>query len=247
MQNKQDSANERHWLMRAFDQAADVAGASAGAAVGASIAGNDPVLAAAVGVGFAQAIKSVGAEIEERWLAPRERLRLSTSAKLIVMKIKTNYDRGKRPRADAFFQPTNDDRSAAEEIFEATMLAIQRDAQEKKSQLYSNLVANIAFDSTVDRAFANYLVALTERLTYRQLCMLALFGGDVSTLQLHGSYRGYQERLSWDKWSVLQEMYDLCRARLLNNQDASAYIDLADINPSGTVLDGVANKMFQLM
>jgi hypothetical protein len=42
-------------------------------------------------------------------------------------------------------------------------------------------------------------------------------------------------------------MYDLCRSRLLNNRDSTAYIDLVDINPSGTKLDGVANTMFTLM
>jgi hypothetical protein len=228
--------------MRAYDKAAEVAGAAGGAALG----GSDPVLSASVGAAFTQVIKSVGEDIEERYLAPRERQRLTRSASLIVHKIRENYDAGKGLRSDSFFE-ANDDRAEAEEIFERTMLAIQRDPQEKKLQLYSNLVANIVFDSSVDVHFGNHLLWLTENLTYRQLCIIALFGGDVSQYSLRRSYREYSERITWSHWSVLQEIYQLCRMRLLNNRDAAAYIDIVDVNPSGTVIDGVANKLFELM
>lgn len=236
---------KRHWLVSVFDAAAEISGASAGAAIGTQ--SGDPVLSAAVGAGIAHTIKSVGHEIEQRLLAPRERARLTGAAQLIVRRIKANYDEGKRVRDDAFFEPSADGRAASEEIFESTMLAIQRDAEEKKLELYSNLVANIAFDSSVSQAFANHMITLAERLTYRQLCMIALFGGDTTVFDLRGSFRGYKELVTWEQWSVLQEMFDLCRLRLLNNRDGSAYIDIVDINPAGTALDGVANKMFQLM
>ncbi len=58
-----------------------------------------------------------------------------------------------------------DDRSTAEEIFEGVLLVAQRDYQEKKTKFYANFFANIAFEPFIDRALANFLLRVAERLT----------------------------------------------------------------------------------
>lgn len=95
----------RGWLTRIFDRTTEVAGATLGAAMGAGM-GLDPVATAAVGASLAQSLKTVGEEIQERLLGPRERERLSKGAVLIVHKIKQHYREGKLPRSDSFFQIT---------------------------------------------------------------------------------------------------------------------------------------------
>jgi hypothetical protein len=240
-----DRFEPRNWLMRTIDRTAEIVGASTGAVIGLQ-AGADPVLTAAVGATIAQTLKTVGEEIQERLVAPRERHRLTQVASLVVKKIKEKYDSGATPRADTFFDATTQHRAPAEEIFDGTFLAVQRDHEEKKLELYANLLSNIAFDSTVSAQFGNHLLALTSRLTYRQLTMIALFGVDTSNHNLHGSYREYPGPASWEKWSVLQEMYDLARMRLINNRSGGAFIDLVDLDPRGTYIDGVANVLFRL-
>jgi hypothetical protein len=79
-------------------------------------------------------------------------------------------------RADEFFCEQPNERSSAEEIAEGVLLAAQREHEERKLKFYSNLLANIAFRNDIDRALANALVKQAERMSYRQLCLLALFG-----------------------------------------------------------------------
>jgi hypothetical protein len=237
--------NRRNWLMRVVDRAAEIAGASTGAAVGAA-AGINPVLTAAVGATIAQTIKTVGEELEQRVIEPRERYRLTSAATLIVRKIREKYDAGETPRQDTFFQTSTQHRCPAEEILEGTLLAVQREHEEKKVELYANMISNIAFDPNISREFANHLIAIMERLTYRQLTMIALFGSGASRLGLRGSYRDYREPVSFEKWSVLQEMYDLARLRLLMNNSGGAYIDITDLDPSDTRIDGIAHTLYRV-
>jgi hypothetical protein len=77
--------------------------------------------------------------------------------------------------------------------------------------------------------------------------MIALFGQETAAIGLHGSLREQASQMvTWEKWSVLQEMYDLARLRLLNNRSGSAYVDIVDIDPQDTQIDGVANVLFRL-
>lgn len=77
-------------------------------------------------------------------------------------------------RQDDFFNKINE-RSTADEILEGILLSAQREHQEKKVQFYGNLIANIAFDPSIDREQANFLIKLDESLSYRQICLLSLF------------------------------------------------------------------------
>jgi hypothetical protein len=68
------------------------------------------------------------------------------------------------------------DRSSAEELLEGVILAAQRESQERKVRFYGYLYSNLVFDPTVDRAHGNYLIRLLDRLSYRQVCLLAEIG-----------------------------------------------------------------------
>lgn len=241
-----DTSGQRHWLSRLIDAVADVGGAAIAASV-VQNAGAQPALLAASAAGISQSIKIVASEIEVRLLAPRERYRLTLGTKLIVETIKRNYEAGRLPREDAFFRPTGDARSASEEIFEGTMLAIQRDPEERKLAIYSKLFANIAFDSRINRATANQLLSQTERLTYRQLALIAFFGGAKTNYALHdGNYRGLAIANGSDWNSLMLDVYELGRSGLLFNRSGVPYVVIHDVNPAQTQLIGIAFDLYRL-
>jgi hypothetical protein len=82
---------------------------------------------------------------------------------------------GKTLRQDCFFSNKINERSAAEEIFEGVLFAAEREYEEKKVKFEGNFFANIVFYPSIDRASANFLLRLAQRLSYRQLCLMALF------------------------------------------------------------------------
>jgi hypothetical protein len=65
--------------------------------------------------------------------------------------------------------------SGGEQIGEAVLIAAQLEPQEKKLIYHANVLANLAFTTSVDRAQAYMLIRLAGKLSYRQVCMIAIF------------------------------------------------------------------------
>ena len=65
--------------------------------------------------------------------------------------------------------------SPAVEIAEGMLLAARNEYEEKKLPFFGNLLANIAFDPTIDREQANLLIKIGENVTFRQMCILSVF------------------------------------------------------------------------
>jgi len=112
-------------------------------------------------------------------------------------------------RHDDFFEDQLYQRSAAKEIVEGVLLAAQREHEEKKLLYYSNLLANIAFHPEIDRAHANLLIRLGERLSYRQLCVLSLFKQKSKFNLRQQDYRSSGTVSELDKVVLLQEIFEL--------------------------------------
>jgi hypothetical protein len=81
---------------------------------------------------------------------------------------------GHELRHDDFFSGEPGNRSFAEEIVEGTLLAAQREHEERKLLYLGNLLASFAFHEEISRGGANFLLKLADDLSYRQLCLLAL-------------------------------------------------------------------------
>jgi hypothetical protein len=113
-------------------------------------------------------------EIQRRRLSPREEQRVATALTVAAERIQARLDQGDQPRNDGFFDPGPFDRSAAEEVAEAVIRSARDDPQEKKLPYYGRLLANLAFDETIDPAAAYMLIRKADALTYRQLCLLAV-------------------------------------------------------------------------
>lgn len=142
-----------------------LAGGVSGSIIGATVT---PVI-----VHFAQ--RAV-AEIYDCFLSSREKLRVNATALLAHEFIRTRIEHGDQVRRDQFLEPgVPYGRSDAEEVFEAVLLKAKQEPQERKIPFLAHAFANAAF-STVPAADIHVVVALAERMSYRQLMLLALAG-----------------------------------------------------------------------
>jgi hypothetical protein len=145
-------SDEQGSLGKLIAAGADIVGAGAGASIGHLLGGTTG--AAAGGMYGAMArimLRDVALDFIYRALGEREQARVGAAVFYFAQKYQERLDAGEQPRQDGFFEDSPADRSAAKELFEATLLAAQREHQEKKVRFYGNLVANIAFDPTVSR------------------------------------------------------------------------------------------------
>lgn len=164
-------------LTQAITLSSEITGSVAGTTLGLVLAGPGGALfGAASGPVLSATFKKVAADIQERFLSPRQKVRTGAVYTYAIMKLNQNLNAGMTIRKDDFFQSTPPDRSTAEEILEGILLAAQNDHREKKLRYYANLLANLAFQAEVDRDGANFLIKTAEAMSYRQLCILALFG-----------------------------------------------------------------------
>jgi len=227
-------------------------GGAVGAAIGPVIAG--PIggaLGSGTGAMIATALQNLYVEFKHRVLGPRERMRIDETLRFGAIKVKENITNGRQIRQDSFFQDQPSERSAAEEIFEGVLLAAQREHEEKKLQFYGNLVANIAFRSDIDRAYANLLITQGEDISYRQMCLLAIFRRvDNSSLR----QEDYQNsgNISEAKIALLQEIYDLYSQRLLDLSDTDdlpmwGSFRLESLNPGKINVQGIGITLYNLM
>jgi len=239
--------NESKDLENLINAGSEISGGAVGGVLGFLMAG--PVGAAvggAAGPVLTRTINFVAQEIKNRVLGKREEARIGATIVFASQKIQENLKEGQQVRNDDFFTKDSTHRSAAEEILEGVLLASQQEHEEKKLKYVGNLLANIAFHPEIDRAQANLLVRLAERLSYRQLCLLFLFAPKGNPMNLKsGDYRTGGIK-GTQKISLLQEIYDMYQQAMLNCGD-SALIDISDIDPSRMKTHGMGGWLYQLM
>ncbi len=128
---------------------------------------------AAAGTAIGEVLKTVLEDIADRYLSPREEERISNVALLAIEKIQEQR-LWNSIRDDDFFEPDDGSPSASEEIFEGVLLSAKQEHEQMKLPYLASFFANLAFDSTIKRSEANYLLSIAESLTYTQLCLLGL-------------------------------------------------------------------------
>jgi hypothetical protein len=133
----------------------------------------DPLVAPVVGVGVTQSLEAGLAYLNARLVSRKQGERAATAAVFALERIAQRRNAGESLRQDGFFSADTDGRSDAEEIFEGVLLHAADAYQEAKLRYLGELYASLAFDSTVDPAYAHFLVKLADAVTYRQLGFLA--------------------------------------------------------------------------
>ncbi len=167
-----------------IDKGSEIGGSVAGSTIGLAIAGPVGAIAGAiVGPLVGATFKKVGTEISEKIMGPREQARVGATYTLALEKIAKIIDTGKKVRNDDFFEVQENDRSKSETILEGTLLKVRNEYEEKKIRCYSNLLANLSFDNSINFEKGNTLLRILEQLSYRQIAILAYFSTieDLST------------------------------------------------------------------
>ena len=239
-------------IKKLIELGANMLGAGGGAAVGSVLGGPTGAIAGAMyGPFLANTIYQVGNEISERHLSRREEERIGATIYLTVEKIQQNIDNGEQIRQD-WFDERAGERAAAEEIFEGTLLAAQREHEEKKLRYYGNLLANIAFHPEIDKAEANFLIRLAESISHRQMCLMAVFArkNEFALRRTDFDY-GQERKVIGQKdtalMMLLQEIDDLISKGVLNSFSTMIGHKLLTVNPAKTDVQGLGSILYDLM
>ena len=166
----------KRWIARGKDSAAERAARISGDVTSASVGGlTGLVLAGPPGIVAGAAVASVLKEAIKSALDRAATQRAVTVFTLASKRICAERESGKQLRADGFFDDSVSGRSAAADVLEQIMQAVQQESEERKLPFIASLYASIAFREDVDRGMANLLVRTAEQLSYRQLCLLSVF------------------------------------------------------------------------
>ena len=236
-------------ISRLIDYGTDIAGGAAGAALGLFIGG--PV-GAVIGGASGPMAASIGQEILERQLGPREKVRVGAAFVIVAEDIHQRIENGESIRTDGFFDEKQTGRSEAEEVAESVLLKVQREPEEQKIPYMGYLLSSIAFDSQISVYMAHQLAKAVEQLTYRQLCILKLsvvkdkFGLRDKNYREHGDFKK-------DLYQVLYECADLHNREYIHfgentiTYQANVLSKVMSVKPSGMTLQGIGEDLFNLM
>jgi len=235
----------------------EMTGGAIGAVIGFLFAGPD---GAAIGGASAplltRGIIEIGNDIAERFLSEREKIRIGEVIIFAAKKILEKLAAGEKLRDDGFFeQPSTGHPACAEiqtierppdkEVIEGFLLAVQREHEEKKLLFIGNLLANIFFYPSIDKAQVNLMIRISKSISYRQLCILSIFAHTEDFELRKESYRGHRN-LGVKKISLVQEIADLDTQGLLNCS-GEALLGLSDVNPSKMKIQGMGVLLYNLM
>jgi hypothetical protein len=238
--NFEKEANEG--IESLIDAGSAIIGSAAGAVSGWLLGGPEgAALGSATGLLIKKVLIEIGNDASERLLSEREKMRMGGVMLYSADKIRKKLAMGCMPRDDAFWGKRNTmhsacaelpfvERPAAEEILEGILLAAQREYEEKKLPFLGNLYANIAFDSSIDRPNANFLLKIAENISFRQICILSLFS---HTNRLYLEARHFESSAfpyaDMKLNSIFQEIFDLGSQGLLY-RDGEPVAKASDFN-----------------
>lgn len=223
--------------------ASSLAGFMTGGPMGAVIGGGGGVI-------LSKALIYLAGEVAGRTLSDREKVRIGAVMGYSILKIEERIKKGEIIRSDNFFNKDYSNRSDADEIYEGIIISAQREHEEKKIKYLGNMMANLAFDKSVDKNQANFYIEVSKGLTFRQLCLIKLIS-KIRRNFYHEEIRkeNYREEKDFNskQVSLLTEIYDLFNKNLIACSDGVYLIDIVDINPSKLVLDPVGLDLYYLM
>lgn len=247
MSDDKDSSKDKEALTNLIQAGADIVGSTAGAAIGLLVAGPMGAIAgAAAAPSVSHTLQKIGREVSKRLLGKREEKRIGAALIFAANKIQSNIAAGQHLREDGFFTEQPDGRSPADEIAEGILMVVQREHEERKLPFYGNLLANLAFQSGYDRAQSNLLVQLAQRLSYRQLCLLALVMYKAQ-FPMQPSYRKKPREATPLQVAALQQILIMYYEGLVSDGSGGVWLSLGDAVPSEAQLQWSGAALVTLM
>ncbi len=226
----------------------DVTETAIATGVGLAMAGPAGAIGGAfVGSLCAQTLKQLRDEFISRGLSKKEHKRVSMVLDQAQNLIAQKLEKGQKVREDDFFSQDGANTSSAEELLEATLIAAQREYEERKLPYLAKLYANIGFDASISRPIANYLIKLSSEITYRQIIIIQMLGFaqkisnslEIRENRTEGTVHGLENV------GIATEVFDLYRKGII----FSKYIilDVAAVNPRNLELGGYGALLYNLM
>lgn len=162
-------------LRQMIETGVNVLGTTSSAVISA-VTGNPEFSVGAAALGATDVYKRVGAEIANRLLGPREQARIGGVLALSAEVLREKLDQGCTLRTDNFFDTPSDGRSEADEILECVLRKAQAEYEEKKLPYYARFWANACISNSFDTAELNFLMKLSEQLTYKHFIIISMLG-----------------------------------------------------------------------
>lgn len=233
-------------LIKILDAGCEIAGNITGALIGGAIAGPVGLFAGAtiptiISTGF----KSISSDIINRRISKREEQKIGAGYIFAIERIKKNIEYGCEIRNDGFIDNTNV-LSDSNSILEGLTVKLQKEWELKKLQFYGNFLGNILFRQDIDFNYASVMLRLIESLTYRELCLIAVFKNkgtpeiDLSSLEktfkdnimTHKfNYSMYIDLVEMDKFTVFRRVPPFAVGATIGN----------------CVLSDLGEKLYELM
>lgn len=233
------------------EYAGSAAGAVDGGILGGAIGGPEGAIAGSlVTTAIEHMFQRMGKEIEKRTLAPLEEQRIGAVYSKAKEILEEKISHGEIPRNDNFFEASDSGRPASEELLEGTLLAAQREHEEKKTVYLSRLYANILFHPEISRPIANHLIKIAEQLTYRQIVILSVTGFMCQARSMTPSINffkkgAYRSVSGVENVTIAAEIFEMYQMSLLGSSEA--ILDSAGINPNALSLIGYGAHLYKLM
>lgn len=177
-----------------------------GAFTSASLAAIDPTMATTAGMAGALVEETVRS-ILTRTLGYRDRRRVSAVVSCAQQRIDFLQSQGQSIRQDDFWQARGNIPPVGQEVFEAVLLAAQKEPQEQKIPYMGNLFAYIACRPEISDVSAHWLVRIAESLSWTQFELLALINR-IDEVNVEGMSLG-EPALTWDSMALHRELEDL--------------------------------------
>lgn len=240
------NAEKNDGIQKLINKSTEIAGGAVGAALGLFVEGPaGAVLGGASGPIAATALRSIGQEVSERLLGPREEVRVGAVLAIAAAEIRQRIERGESIRMDGFFDAEQTGRSDAEEVIESVLLKSQREPEEKKIKYMGYFFSNVAFNPQISASMAHQIAKSAEQLTYRQLCILKLSVVKDNFSLRDENYRG-QGSFTKELYQVLHECLDLYHRGYVNFGGKAAF-GPTDIKPGSMKVQGLGADIFNLM
>lgn len=245
-----EADRENKLVVELIDSGGDLAGAASGAAIGLLGGPIGAIGGAVAGVAVTRTFRRVGADIRQRFLGPREEVRIGAATAHAAATIHALLEAGHMPRDDGFFEAGTDQRPPSEELLEGVMLKARDAYEERKVRFLGMLYGQVAFHPDISVGHANHLLELASRLTYRQMVILAVVQDDTNRSRLrmdrYGTDNVAIDRLGLDGIAIITELYDLYQQGLVNG-GGKAWISVGDVAPAQTRLQGSGAVLARLM
>lgn len=179
-------------------------GSLIGAIVGQMSAGPEGAITGAI---VGPAIEETAKQLLAKLYGRRSRDRIDTALKHATLAIQVNKVAGLPIRTDSFWESRGGLPPAAQEVFEAVLIAAQQEPEERKIPYMGNLFASIACHPEIPPSAAHWLIRTAESLSWTQFQLLAVVGR-IDQLEVEGMKVG-QANQNWDSHALHKGLSDL--------------------------------------